>query len=364
MPSSTSSSEGVPLRPIPDLPWGRAAVLALVLLAGGLAGWELYWRGRHFVPSARNTEGLWALARNRVEREGGEGIVIVGASRLLFDMNLETWKEMTGRLPIQLALEGTNPRPVMTHLAEESEFHGLLVVGVTPGLFFTPGFGYREASLEHYKKESPSQWTGQQISMLLDPLFAFYHYDTALFRVLGRQPFWPERSDYQPPPREVRRLSTLRHTRQSDMWEHLERDPEYAALCQSIWLDYLVAPQDPPPPEEARKFLEGVFEEVQRNVETIRLRGGEVVFVRAPSTHRFREVENGAFPRQRFWDELLRRTGAVGVHFEDHPELADLHVPEWSHISSQDTPRFTRLVVESLRSELLSRGTPRPELQP
>ena len=38
---------------------------------------------------------------------------------------------------------------------------------------------------------------------------------------------------------------------------------------------------------------------------------------------------------------LLARTGAPGIHFEDHPELQGYALPEWSHMAASDADRYT-----------------------
>lgn len=364
MPSSTSSSDL--LRAVPASPWRRIAVLAAVVCLAGLAFWEAYWRSEWFEPSYRNSDGLWAITRDRIDDEGGAGTVVVGSSRVLFDLHLEAWRDETGILPIQLALEGTGPRPFLKHVARETGFAGLVVVGVTEGLFFRPQAGLRGELLESYRAEGPSERIGQRISMLaLEPFLAFYDPDTALFTALLRQPFWPARPGMDPPLPEVRKLSNMRRTRQADMWEKVALDPAYQKVARDTWLAFLNAPRPPPPPpEEAKKMFDALLDDVAGDVEAIRARGGEVVFVRAPSSGPFREVEGKAFPRERFWDPLLARTGAVGIHFEDHAALQDVELPEWSHIRARDTDRFTRVLIAHLRTALAERGTPRKELTP
>jgi len=365
MPSSTSSSDPgpPPERVVPAAPWGRIASVTALLFLVALGGWEAYWRGQGFYPSYRNSEGLWAMTRRQVDRAEPGATVIIGSSRALFDTDLEAWEGETGTLPIQLALEGTNPRPVLAGLARDPDFTGLLVVGVTPPLFFMPEVGYREAAIERYESETPSQWLSQRISMPLEQILAFYSFDTKLFTVLKRQTWWPERSGVRIE-RDVRKLANLRRTRQAPLWEKLEYDPAYAALARDIWREFLDNPPPPLPPDEAKRMFDTMIEELQRDVEAIRARGGEVVFVRYPSTGHFLEVETRAFPRERFFDDVVDSVDAVGVHFDDHPELQDVTIPEWSHIASRDSPRFTRALIQILRRELTARGIHRPELGP
>lgn len=353
----------VPLREIPGVPWGRAALLMLVLFLGAMAGWEAHWRAQGFGPTIRNSEGLWAATRRRVDRAEPRQTVLLGSSRMLFDIDLDAWEEKTGVLPVQLALEGTNPRPVLRGLAEDPDFKGLALVGVTPVLFLAPGAGYRAKAIARYGSESPSQWLGQRISMPLERVLAFYHFDTALFAVLHRQTWWPARPGLPFQARDVRRLTDMDARREADLWWKLDEDPEYAALAQSIWSDIIDHPPPPPPEEEAKEQFETMLEEVREDVASIRARGGDVAFVRLPSAGHFREVEAAAFPREGVWEPIVAAAGAVAVHFEDYPELRDVRVPEWSHVSAKDKGRLTRALVRILKAKFDERGEPRPELE-
>lgn len=353
------------LRSIPETPWSRVGMLTLMLSIVAVGGWEGYWRiGREFVPTYRDDVPHWALVRRNLEREATASTAIIGSSRVLFDLNLETWQRQTGHVPFQLALAGTDPRPFLKHLATESDFAGLLLVGVTPPLFFTPPSEAEvyAGAADYYKEQSPSQRIGYRISRTIEPFLAFYHYDTALLTALRRQAWWPEREGYQAPPRFPRRLDVMRRNRQIDMFHLVEEDSAYAALAQDIWRDYLYIPVELPPPEIAQQMLTDLMNSVAADVRLIRERGGDVVFLRMPSTSEFREVERQGFPREIFWDGLLRETGTLGIHFEDHPALQDVRVPEWSHIHSDDTDRFTADLITILRDALNAAGTPRPEL--
>ena len=186
MPSSTSSfdfdSEPVLLRAIPELSWPRVALVAWLLAALGLGAWEAYWRvAQQYEASYRNSDGQWAEARRRIDRREPNATVFIGSSRTLFDIDLDVWKEETGVHGIQLALEGSNPLPVLTDVANDDDFSGLLVVGITPPLLFLPGLGHRAGVIEHYYDETPSQWISTKLSYPLETTFAYYNIDTKLF---------------------------------------------------------------------------------------------------------------------------------------------------------------------------------------
>jgi hypothetical protein len=76
-------------------------------------------------------------------------------------------------------------------------------------------------------------------------------------------------------------------------------------------------------------------------VARLRARGVPVVFVRPPSSGPYLASENELWPRARTWNRLLQRTGAPGIHFEDHADLQGLELPEWSHLSAADAERYT-----------------------
>lgn len=351
---------------VPPGRWTRNIAVAFVLFAVALAGWEAYWRSEWLRPSTRNSDGLWALTRDRIDDEGGQGVAIVASSRLLFDINLDTWREQTGVLPIQLALEGTGPRPFLTHVADETSFSGLTVVGVMELLFFGPDVALRAAALQRYRERSPADRWSQQISMrAVEPVFAFYDPDTALFVALRRQPIWWARDGLIPRLPEVRKLSNTQRTRQTDMWDRVELDPEYREIARGTWLTFMALPPPPmPPPDVMEQMMNAMHDELAAQVRAIRARGGEVIFVRPPSSGPFLEFEQKVFPRANFWDVLLQRTDAAGVHYEDHADLQDVELPEWSHIRAGDTPKFTRALIRHMREALAARGVTRPELGP
>jgi len=254
MPSSISSSESEPVfhRRIPEMKWPRVAVLAVVLAAAGVGAWEAYWRvAQQYEASYRNSDSQWAEARRRVDAGEPNATVFIGSSRTQFDIDLDVWQDETGVHGIQLALEGSNALPILTDLANDEDFNGLLVVGLTPPLVFLPGVGLRADAVQRYYDETPSQWLGNKLSYPLERTFAFYTIDTKLFTVLTRQAWWPERPGlpFQQP--EVRKIENMRRDRQANLWDRVEDDPEFNAIVTGTWQVILENLPPPPPPEAA-----------------------------------------------------------------------------------------------------------------
>lgn len=336
---------------------GFALATAAVLFLLAMLAWEWHWRAYGAVPGIRNSEGLWAAQRRRINRGEGDRTVIIGSSRVLFGLQLPVWQQVTGRRPIQLALEGTSPMAALESLADDTDFTGRLVVGVTPGLFFS-GFAYRRAAFERYREETPSQWLGQQLSQhLLEPWLAYYDDDFALFTVLERQP-WPVRPGMDPPRMDVRKLSVGDGERNTRMWAKVETDEAYAALARSIWAQGF---DRPPPggPEVAAKRRDEQIERAARAVEKLRARGVPVLFARMPSAGDYLATERRDLPRAHTWDALLARSGAPGIHFEDHPALQGFHLPEWSHLSASEADRFTAVFAPMAEAALAAQTGPK-----
>lgn len=96
--------------------------------------------------------------------------------------------------------------------------------------------------------------------------------------------------------------------------------------------------------------------EVVADVRKIESRGGEVIFIRFPSTRPLREMENENTPKSVYWDPLIAETGCIGIHFEEHPELSNFDCPEWSHLTGEDSVVYTRELMKVLAAERAKRA--------
>lgn len=361
MPSSTSNSENAAAmskfdRALPGDSIRLSALIGLIVMIVMMSGWELYWRSDGSVPSYRNSEGLWAIQRRRVNEGEGDKTVLAGSSRMFFNTQLDVWEQESGERPIQLSLEGTSPVSLMEDLAEDPDMTGTLIVGVAGEMFFT-GFEFRGGAFTRFAQETPSQWMGQQISMLVEPYLAFYHNDYSLFTVIKRQAF-PRREGvfFE---MDVRRLATYTQDRNARMYSKVETDPEYAEIAKEIWAQFY-RPIDELSEEERAEGLENHNAQIDRAVaatKKLQERGVEVIFVRHPFEGIYDIIEPMYFPRAGSWDVLIERTGALGVHWQDHEELQGFYLPESSHLAAEDSDRFTQALYRLIERERAPRNS-------
>ena len=354
-------AQPVPERDIPDRRWGAIMLAALIMTLLMLGAWEWHWRAFGVEPSIANSDALWATQRRRIDHGEGDGAtVLIGSSRMLFDLQLPVWQQLSGTRPIQLALEGTSPMFALEDLADDPNFrNGRLLVGVAPDIFFS-GFAYRGGVLKYTRKQSPSQRVGQWLSMhFVEPFLAFDDPDYALPTVLERQDWWPVRPGMHPR-KDVRKLMVVTAPdRASHIWDKLEKDANYRALAQSIWAQHFEPGPGMPSPAELQKTMGEQIERAAVAVAKLRKRNVEVIFVRTPSAGGYLAFEDKVFPRAKTWDVLLAKTGAPGVHFQDHPELQGLWLPEWSHLAARDAVRFTAALYRIIEHDVEHRAASR-----
>jgi hypothetical protein len=345
----------VTVRETPTARLTAIAWLVVLLVLAGIGAWE--WRMRTLGLHAGDLDDSpshWMAERRRVAAGDHDGVVIVGSSRILFDSDLDVWEEMTGRRPIQLALPGTNPRPLLQDIAERSDFNGLVVVGFTPDLYFLERFSYLpqfEDVLNHWHDESPSSRVGHRLGLALSGQLAFLDEAYRLSPLVERIEI-PDRKGVRRPYLEVWKLAEHSADRQARMWPRLEADERLRDHARLVW-----GPFDGsgPKPEAIDKGIA----ETRKAVDAIRARGGEVIFVRAPSAGLYYESEQAGIPRAKTWDRLLRETGSFGIHFEDYADMQGLEAPEWSHLSRESAVRFTRAYVAVLQQRFPQLGKPR-----
>ncbi len=358
MPSSTSNFE----RKIPGGNWPAYFVATLLLTLMLLAGWEYYWRQNGYAPTLNDTSDLWAATRTKLKASPPGQTVLIGSSRMLFDFDMDVYAQyFKTERPFQLAVVGSTPIIILEHLADDESFTGTVLCGIVPGLYFVPQgppVEWAKNAVRRYEQWAPSQRSGNWLGIQLEKRLAFIQQEDLTLNALLATIRIPNRANAQVPPQLPPYFGKMQENRQVRMWENATFDTPLAHKIQQIWLP-LFTPPPPPPGITPEKFkemymasVESYLKRTREAVDKIRNRGGQVVFIRFPSSGKVREIEAQFSPRPMFWETLLARTDAPGIHFEDYPELADFRCPEWSHLTGEDATRFTKNLMPILAKTL------------
>jgi hypothetical protein len=311
-----------------------------------------------YQPTLNDTDDLWAEARRRVEPES---VVIIGDSRAWFDCDLDELERGLGKRPVQLALPGSGPYPVLEDFAKDERFHGTLICSVVPALFFAPAGPPMErpgGAVKRFYGQTWAQRVSHQISVPLEKSFAFLKQEDLTMAALLKELPIPDRPYAQVPPRTPPYFCSIDRDRRARMFEKCAQPGRLQEKVKSVWLR-LFSPPPPPSyiPTEAfaakmKAGVEARYRNTKSSVDKLRARGGKIVFVRFPVVGPLKEHEDKYSPRAQTWDPLLQQTGVPGIYFEDFPELASFVCPEWSHLSAGDSVEFTKRLVPHLRTAL------------
>ena len=155
----------------------KSAIAASLIILLFIIFWEYYWRSKGYVISYNEDKVLWANNRKKVYLPKDQATVFIGDSRIKFDIDLPTWKALTGEEAVQLALVGTSPKPVLINLANDEHFRGKVIMGASEAAFYALDNALRERSaregIEYFKSETPAQKLNASIDFLLESKFVF-----------------------------------------------------------------------------------------------------------------------------------------------------------------------------------------------
>lgn len=346
-------------RPIPQLPWRGITVVVVLIVMAAAGAWESYCRSIGYGPTLNDNEDLWTLMHRKVKPES---IVIIGDSRAWFDLDLDELQKGLGKRPIQLAMAGSCGYPALADLAHDGSFHGTIICSIVPRLFFappgSPPMQNAEKAVRRSHSQTLAQRASQYLAMPMEEHIAFLkQHDLTLEQFFIRLPI-PNRPGALVPPRLPPYFQTVDRERRARMIEQCARPGKLQSTVQQTWLPLFTPPPPPtyvPPDIFAAKMQAAMtnrFRDTVTAVETLRARGGRIVFVRFPHSGELKTLEDSQTPRARTWDALLKETNAPGIYYSDFPELSSFSCPEWSHLSAGDSVEFTRRLVPHLQSAL------------
>lgn len=321
--------------------WGWTWLLAVSLFGLAIVSEESLWRRLGYRQTIRDSKNLWYFWRQRVYSDDGRVIVSLGTSRITADLSLEAIGEVRPEYrPVQLGLSGSKSCiGLLKDLVADERFKGVIVCELDVPLLdkklwdaHTDYSDYRPTSwhwhLETLGHAAVDNWcVGRQHSLSCRQIAN---------RVFGDNPRPEPRKYCRTFRREVHWDFAFLRDLDEEMDEGVARYRE--KYKNHVFPDWETLSTD--------------IAEINDLVRTFQARGGEVVFLRAPSSGRRWELEEQAHSKTKYWDRFAATSSAICIHFRDVPDMRGLHCPDGSHLDYRDAPNFTKALV----GELTRRG--------
>lgn len=325
MHSSTSSSS----TRIPAGHWFRVWCSVCVLCTLIVAGWELFVRFRGLSDTAvADTAELWVRQRERASVLGDDAVILVGASRIQMGIDLQVMKQFSTGIPVQLAISASPFMPVLKHLADDDTVTGTVIVSFTAGdiLRFT-----RETRSERWLVAYDEYKAGKtnvfyqpfedRLRDVVDSILVSFENDAHPQQLI----FGSTTRNY---------VRTLPDRSQQADYNKVDREVAYQRRIELVLGGKELAFAEIPDFDVRIGELESL---VDRIVE----RGGQMIFVRLPSSKRIREIEDTRYPKTAYWDRIAMQTSARTIHYADYPELSEYDFPDGVHIDVSEQAAYT-----------------------
>jgi hypothetical protein len=332
----------------------KSLIIAIAITLVATLAWESYWRSQGLHPTLNDEKALWAMTRDKVESATEDDVVILGSSRAYFDIQVNQWSKSTGKEPFQLASTGSSPLPTFHDIVNNTDFNGTVIMGVTPGLFFSTtfpkAFPWRrpQSKVDYYHDRTYAQRLNFLLSVPLQKNLVLMSADEEEWnddidlKSLLRNIHWGKRiSPSDKPP--FYNFGDVDIPRNMRMMPRVVNDTAFANSIIKVW--HFFGKGAPQPEKDATTTF------FMKDVEKFKEKGGNLILVRPPSSGGDRMGEKIGLPREKFWDSLVNVAKVKSYHFEDYDQFKNLTCPEESHLSFQDANYFTREFIKLMNKD-------------
>lgn len=350
MPFSTSSFD----RQLPIVAWPLVLGGALLIFFGFVAYMEIRLAHFGYQPTVLDTKSRWVQERARASRLGERALILIGASRIRLDVDLDVLREETGLEPVQLAIEGDSFVPVLASLAADSDIRGTVMVDYMDSAITGFRGGRAQLFQEYYERYGDNTPSSEKMEKALsDILYGNFRSYANEASPLSSLYFRILRDD------RAAQYLAIRPDRSRIADYSLVKFPDfyYQRVERILKVKLDLASPDVPrilaqkisrlSPRDNRSFVQGI-RPIREMVSAIEARGGRVLFVVMPTSGMVREIYERWYPRTNFWDRFAKEVEAPTLNFADVPSLRDFACPDGSHLDGRDRVKFTLALLSAL----------------
>ena len=356
---STSSSNDR----LPKGRWITAWVLIIVFFTVFILLFEIKIQSLGWTPSLSDSQELWSYHRKRASDLGSKAFILVGASRIQLGLDLDEIRKFTNLEPVQLAIDGTTPIPVLESLADDPRINGTIILSITENLI-QPDY-FQDKSYEwvrHYNANygksgfvEPYKVMNRKIQTYIGSNMVTRLEGAKPYTVISKLAFSHTKgNNYLVTNHDRSRSADYTMVRMPDFYaarviRHYGMDLTENSRDYHEFLDIYTKAINEIMPDSNQYFITGL-DRLLKSIREIENRGGKVIIVRFPMDKLIWEIDRRKYPREKFWDELAGRHDKT-IHFEDHPMLSKYNLPDGSHLDYRDKKSFTRELMKIIDAD-------------
>lgn len=337
--------------------WWNSLLVAVLIFVVSVTVFEFYLSKEGYKPWVSDSAALWGSQRERVNWVD-KPIVLVGASRIQLDTDVDELQQLTGRSVVQLAIDGQHSVPVLENLASEDSFNGTVIVALQESAFtkrYEPSGTVLEW-IQNYEERHRGTISPNLEAMLQAKfqLLSYYHSiemdKTELFeRLINGVPA----SIYLKTTDKRDRYADYRMVRQPDFYvnrvfRHLGYIPDnFTPKTMKEFSQMMLLEINSLGPGSSR-YLDDNIARIVELSNRIEKMGGTAVFIRMPTDKLVYAIDQRRFPKDRIWGKVSSSSVRT-LHFSDIKGIEGLNLPDGSHMDQHQKIHFTRLLFSELK---------------
>lgn len=359
------------------MPWRLVLGIPLVIVAAAIVIMEWRLARLGYRPTMLNSEARWSSERQHASELGKRALILIGQSRILLDVDLDTIRQQTGLEPVQLAVDGNAPFDIVLGLAADPTITGTVLIDYydyTVGITGEASARYQKYFEAHGREaawQEPNVWTENKLDEFTHRHLLSYAdgsnpYDSLTKRILPAKP--------------AQHLLDTHADRSvlADFTQVPMPDYYYRTIAGNLGMKFDTLPPDIEATLKAKtaglfsvsnipgvnELFSGKVKDMKAAVAAIESHGARVIFAGMPTSGFVRQIESTQFPTHQFWDQFVSVVGSPSFRANDDSDFADFNCPDGSHLDYRDRPRFTALLVHKLglqtapSTQLAGAGTP------
>ncbi|MBL4583840.1 MAG: hypothetical protein JKX83_04410 [Pseudomonadales bacterium] len=330
--------------------WWDSLLASVLICIIVVASSEFYLGYRGYSPWVSDSSALWGSHRELANKYTNP-IILVGASRIQLDIDVEELQRLSKRSVVQLAIDGQDGVPVLENLANDPLFNGTVIVALQESTISKPYVSTGTVSRWIASYEQRHRGTiAPNLDAQLNAIFQIvsnYH----SIEIGNNQLF--ERI-INGVPGVIYLKTTVLRDRYADYG--LVKQPDFYMGRVLRHLGYV---PDNFPPNTFDEFYEAMRFEISTIrqsstaflsentnrlvslVKTIEGRGGSVMFMRMPTDKLIHTIDERRYPKGVFWN-AVSNSGVKALHFDDIDGIDSFFLPDGSHMDQSQKIDFTK----------------------